>query len=223
MSQSVSPISRISGTPTRLVDQAYTQLRDHLITLRIEPGDPLDEKQLSASLGTGLTPVRDAIKRLTLERLVVTYPRRGTFAAEISVSDELWLTEVREDLEGLAAALAAARATEAERAALLELASAHPSGNHLSMSYMDVDAAIHRGIYAAAHNPYLESTLNQYANLGMRIWHYALRHVPQSPAGGCDQAAVVAAIVRGDAEAAREAASGHLRDFSRSVREMLGR
>src|SRR5215218_9129751 len=74
--------------PLRLVDQAYTRLRDDLIALRIEPGEPLDEKRLSARLGVGLTPVRDAIKRLTLERLVTTYPRRGTFASEISVSDE---------------------------------------------------------------------------------------------------------------------------------------
>src|SRR5918999_992313 len=121
-----------ASPPVRLVDQAYTRLRDDLIALRIEPGEPLDEKRLSARLGVGLTPVRDAIKRLTLERLVTTYPRRGTFASEISVSDELWLTEVREDLEGLAAALAAARATPSEREELAELASSHPSGNHIS-------------------------------------------------------------------------------------------
>jgi DNA-binding GntR family transcriptional regulator len=209
--------------PVRLVDQAYTQLRDDLIALRIEPGEPLDEKRLSTSLGVGLTPVRDAIKRLTLERLVTTYPRRGTFASEISVSDELWLTEVREDLEGLAAALAAARATPAERAALAELAASHPSGNHTSTSYIEIDAAIHRAIYAAAHNPYLEASLNQYANLAMRIWHYGLRRVSDHPADGCDQADVVAAIVRSDAETAREAARAHLRGFSTSVRALLAR
>jgi DNA-binding GntR family transcriptional regulator len=209
--------------PVRLVDQAYTRLRDDLIALRIEPGEPLDEKRLSARLGVGLTPVRDAIKRLTLERLVTTYPRRGTFASEISVSDELWLTEVREDLEGLAAALAAVRATPAEREALVELAGGHPSGNHASTSYIEIDAAIHRAIYAAAHNPYLEVSLNQYANLAMRIWHYGLRHVVDHPTDACDQAAVVAAIVRGDAGAAREAARAHLRGFSTSVRALLAR
>jgi DNA-binding GntR family transcriptional regulator len=212
-----------ASPPVRLVDQAYTKLRDDLIALRIEPGEPLDEKRLSARLGVGLTPVRDAIKRLTLERLVTTYPRRGTFASEISVSDELWLTEIREDLEGLAAALAAVRATPSEREALVELAGSHPSGSHVSTAYIEIDAAIHRAIYAAAHNPYLEVSLNQYANLAMRIWHYGLRHVVDHPTDACDQAEVVAAIVRGDAGAAREAARAHLRGFSTSVRALLAR
>ncbi|MEV0703583.1 GntR family transcriptional regulator [Saccharopolyspora sp. NPDC050389] len=210
--------------PVRLVDRAYEQLRDDLVALRIEPGEPLDEKRLSASLDVGLTPVRDAIKRLTLERLVVTYPRRGTFAAEISVSDELWLTEVREDLEGLAAALAAVRATAAEReelSRLADLVGSHPSADHGSTSYIEVDGAIHRAIYAAAHNPFLEANLNQYANLAMRIWHYGLRRVADQPSAGCDQAEVVAAIVRGDADAARAGAQAHLRDFSNSVRALL--
>jgi DNA-binding GntR family transcriptional regulator len=53
--------------------KAYRVIRDDLISLRIEPGASLEEKKLSASLEVGLTPVRDAIKRLTLERLLVTY------------------------------------------------------------------------------------------------------------------------------------------------------
>ncbi|GAB3288295.1 GntR family transcriptional regulator [Parasphingorhabdus pacifica] len=212
--------------PVRMVDRAYEQLRDDLVTLRIEPGEPLDEKRLSASLELGLTPVRDAIKRLTLERLVVTYPRRGTFAAEISVSDEVWLTEIREELEGLAAALAATRATPTEReklSHLADLANSHPSADHGSTSYIEVDAAIHRAIYAAAHNPFLETNLNQYATLAMRIWHYGLRQVAHQPTTRCDQAGVVAAIVRGDAEAARAGAQAHLHDFSDSVRALLAR
>ncbi|WP_461143471.1 GntR family transcriptional regulator [Salinifilum aidingensis] len=210
--------------PARLADRAYELLRDDLVALRIEPGEPLDEKRLSASLEVGLTPVRDAIKRLTFERLVVTYPRRGTFAAEISVSDEVWLTEIREELEGLAAALAAARATSDEReelSRLADLVNSHPTADHGSTSYIEVDAAIHRAIYAAAHNPHLEASLNQYASLAMRIWHYGLRNVAHKPTATCDQADVVAAIVRGDADAARAGARAHLRDFSNSVRSLL--
>ncbi len=168
----------VRGGRPRLADRAYEAIRDDLIALRIEPGAPLDERQLSASLNVGLTPVRDAIKRLTLERLLVTYPRRGTFAAEINISDERWLTEARTGLEGLAALLAAERATEADRATLIELnrkleASSSATTSAVGAS-MD-DAAVHRAIYAAAHNPYLETTLNQYANAALRIWHYAIR------------------------------------------------
>jgi DNA-binding GntR family transcriptional regulator len=210
----------VRGGPPRLVDQAYRAIRDDLIALRIEPGAPLDEKQLAASLNVGLTPVRDAIKRLTLERLVITYPRRGTFAAEINISDERWLTEARTGLEGLAAALASQRATDAERAQLIELAEKLESSK-LSMAYIDHDAAVHRAIYAATHNPYLETTLNQYANAALRIWHYALRSLGSLSPHPCDQTEVVDAIVARDTERARAAAEAHLLDYSVEVRRLL--
>ena len=210
----------VRGGRPRLVDHAYEAIRDDLITLRIEPGAPLEEKQLSASLEVGLTPVRDALKRLTLERLVVTYPRRGTFAAEINISDERWLTEARTGLEGLAAALAAQRASDAERTILIELAE-KLEGARLSMAYIDHDADVHRAIYRAAHNPYLEATLNQYANAALRIWHYALRSLGSQTSHPGNQTEVVAAIVERDGERARAAAEAHLLDYSIEIRRLL--
>jgi DNA-binding GntR family transcriptional regulator len=218
-----SPDTVRGGRP-RLADRAYGAIRDDLIALRIEPGAPLDERQLSAQLKVGLTPVRDAIKRLTLERLVVTYPRRGTFAAEIHISDERWLTEARTGLEGLAALLAAERASEADRATLIELdnkleASLSATTSAIAVS-MD-DAAVHRAIYAAAHNPYLETTLNQYINAGLRIWHYAIRSLGSHHAHPCDQSEVVAAIIARDGARARGAAEAHLLNYSVEVRRLL--
>lgn len=208
-----------------LAEQAYERLRDDIVYLRLEPGEPLDDKALSAEFGMSLTPVRDALKRLTLERMVVTYPRRGTFVAEITVSDEQWLTEIRQNLEGLAAALAAERATAAERAHLIELASRLEGdhGNHLTTEYHALDSEIHQAIYAAAHNPFLQASLTQYLNLTLRIWHYGLRRVPAKESVGHDQQPVVAAIMRGDADAAAEAARAHLGDYSGAVRSLLSR
>jgi DNA-binding GntR family transcriptional regulator len=208
------------GRRPSLVDHAYRAIRDDLITLRIAPGEALDEKQLSAELNVGLTPVRDAIKRLTLERLVVTYPRRGTFAAEIQISDERWLTEARIGPEGLAAALAAKRATEADRSSLADLAQ-KLEDSRLTTAHVDHDAAIHRTIYAAAHNPYLEATLNQYANAALRIWHYALRSLGPNLPPPCNQAEVVVAILARDSERAKAAAEAHLREYSVEVRRLL--
>ena len=162
-----------------LSEQAYERIRDDIVYLRLEPGEPLDDKVLSSSLGMSLTPVRDALKRLTLERMVVTYPRRGTFVAEITVSDEQWLTEIRQNLEGVAAGLAAERATETERESLTELASrlADDHTNHVTTAYHALDSDIHKAIYAAAHNPFLEASLTQYLNL--TIPHLALRAAPR--------------------------------------------
>jgi hypothetical protein len=60
-----------------LAETAYRVLQDRLLTLEIRPGDPLNDEALARDLGFGRTPVREALKRLEMDRLVVTYPRRG--------------------------------------------------------------------------------------------------------------------------------------------------
>jgi DNA-binding GntR family transcriptional regulator len=199
----------------RLADQAYLRLRDDIVAVRLQPGDPLDEKVLSQQLGLGLTPVRDALKRLTLERLAVIYPRRGTFVTEINISDERWLTEVRTELEGLAAALAAERATDEECAALATLAGTLEDSSELFLDNICVDADIHRAIYAASRNPCLEASLNQYANLALRIWHYGIQQMGPRPPRSCSQNEVVKAIcarkARGGAQGRPKPPPGILR------------
>lgn len=202
----------------RLVDQAYRQIRDAIVAVRLAPGAPLDEKALSASLGLGLTPIRDALKRLTLEKLAVTYPRRGTFVSRINIADEARLTEVRVELEGLVAALAAERATDEDRATLRALVRDLEHGGPDRAEHTELDARVHRAIYAAARNEYLEATLNQYANLALRIWNFCLQEQLGVDEAVHSQREVVEAIVRGDAPAAREAAQRHLRGFSDEVR-----
>jgi DNA-binding GntR family transcriptional regulator len=220
MSSSTDSVSAAPGRG-RMAAQAYSQIRDAIVAVRLPPGEPLDEKALSASLGVGLTPIRDALKRLTLEKLAVAYPRRGTFVSRINIADEARLTEIRVELEGLAAALAAERATEDERAALLELLEDLEHGSHERADNTELDVRVHRAIYAAAHNEFLESTLNQYANLAMRIWNFCLQEQLARDEHIRSQRAVVEAILRGDALAARMAAEQHLRGFSEEVRSTV--
>jgi DNA-binding GntR family transcriptional regulator len=205
----------------RLVDQAYRQIRDAIVAVHLQPGAPLDEKALSVSLGLGLTPIRDALKRLSLERLAVTYPRRGTFVSRINIADESRLTEIRVELEGLAAALAADRATADDRTTLLRLLDDLEHGSHVRADHTELDARVHRAIYAAARNEFLESTLNQYANLALRIWNFCLQENLAVDHAIESQRAVVHAIVQGDALAARVAAEQHLRQFSEEVRSTI--
>src|SRR5947209_19993357 len=118
----MSHISPARG-PARelLADRAYDELRDQIVTLRIAPGAPIDEDQVGEELGMGRTPVREAIKRLALENLVSVFPRRGTFASEINITDLAQISDVRVQLEAHAAYRAAQRLTAAQRAELEEL------------------------------------------------------------------------------------------------------
>ena len=75
--------------PSSLADRAYLALRDRLTTLQIKPGEPIDDGRVASELEVGRTPVREALKRLEDDRLVISYPRRGTFATGVEITDTL--------------------------------------------------------------------------------------------------------------------------------------
>ncbi|HUJ33636.1 MAG TPA: GntR family transcriptional regulator, partial [Solirubrobacteraceae bacterium] len=118
----ISVIPRRPAPPRGLLaDRAYRELRDRLVTLRIAPGAPIDEDLIGRELKMGRTPVREAIKRLALENLVTVFPRRGTFASEINITDLAHISDVRAQLESHAAYRAAERITDTQREELTRL------------------------------------------------------------------------------------------------------
>ena len=161
----ISVVSESRGSQRGLLaDRAYRALRDRLVTLRIPPGSPIDEDAIGRELKMGRTPVREAIKRLAHENLVTVFPRRGTFASEINITDLAHISDVRAQLEGHAAYRAAERITDAQRAELAGLLvelDVRRGADDLEM-LMDLDATVHRFIYRCAGNPYMEETLGRY-------------------------------------------------------------
>src|ERR671936_1346308 len=135
-----------------LADRAYAELRDRVVTLAIPPGAPINEDALGRELEMGRTPVREAIKRLALERLVTVFPRRGTFASEINITDLAAISDVRVQLEGHAAQRAAERLTAAQRAELDALVAEidEREGSGDADTLMRLDASVHRFVYACA-------------------------------------------------------------------------
>ncbi len=105
-------------------DRAYEIVRERLIMLDIRPGEPINDDRLATELGVGRTPVREALKRLERDRLVTVYPRRGTFATAVDMTDLGDISEIRRQLEPTAAARAARTATTQARARLAALAKA---------------------------------------------------------------------------------------------------
>jgi DNA-binding GntR family transcriptional regulator len=206
-----------------LADRAYAELRERIVTLRIPPGEPIDEDQLGHELAMGRTPVREAIKRLALENLVTVFPRRGTFASEINITDLAHVSDVRAQLEGHAAYRAAERMTEAQRReldALLEELS-HSRGSDDVEQLMALDARIHRFIYRCTGNPYLEDTLTRYLNLSLRIWHLVIDRLPHLFARVHEHAKVLRAIEAGEGERARDILIEHIATFEREIRTVL--
>ncbi len=188
-----------------------------LISAEIAPGDPVNEEQLAKKLQMGRTPVREAIKRLESERLVVIYPRRGIFATQVALSDLTLLTEVRVHLEGEAAYQAARRASRAERVQFEQLLAEAKTRGHGIFEEIDFDSRVHRTVYRAARNPYLENTLEQYYNLTIRIWHVWNDRLPEMTSHVSELIPLLERIVDRDADGARTIAIEHVSSFERAV------
>jgi DNA-binding GntR family transcriptional regulator len=206
-----------------LADRAYEELRDRIVTLRIAPGAPIDEDVIGQELQMGRTPVREAIKRLSLESLVTVFPRRGTFASEINITDLAHISDVRGVLEGMAAERAAERITEGQRAELDELLAelGHSQGSDDLEALMALDAQVHRFIYRCAANPYLEETLGRYFNLSIRIWHLVIDRLPHLFARVHEHDDLLQAIADGEGELARDIIAAHIATFEREIRAVI--
>jgi len=212
-----------AGEPS-LAEQAYRAVRDRLVLLTIRPGAPINEEQLAQSLGVGRTPLREALKRLQYERLITTYPRRGTFATDVNITDLAHVSEVRQELEPLAAAQAARRATPADRAVLTSLLGdlgAADIRRQGAADLLHLDLQVHRAVYATTHNPYLEDTLVQYDNLATRIWCLFIDRLADMAGHVGEHGPLIEAIVAGDPERAAELARRHVEGFERAVRAVI--
>ncbi len=209
--------------PALLADRAYEELRDRLVTLQIKPGEPIDEDRLGRELEMGRTPIREAIKRLALENLVTVFPRRGTFAAEINITDLAHITEVRQALEGQAAHRAAQRLTDAQHAEVMELLEELRAsrGSDDLPALMALDTRVHRFIYRLSGNPFLEETLYRYFNLSLRIWYLVIDRLPHMFQRVHEHEPLLQAIADRNPELARDIVAGHVATFESEIRSVL--
>jgi DNA-binding GntR family transcriptional regulator len=205
---------------TRLfAERAYHELRDRIVTLRLPPGTVLREDELMRELDIGRTPLREAVKRLALENLVAVQPRRGTFVSAVDAADIVQITEVRAELEGYAAQLAALRMdgeTRAVAEALLREVEELTRGDDQD-GLMRFDQRIHRFTWEASGNPYLVDTLERYFTLSLRVWYLVLDRVPGLGHAVHDQAQLIEALLERDGARARTIMREHVLAFQREI------
>jgi DNA-binding GntR family transcriptional regulator len=211
------------GGDLSLAERAYRHLRDRLIMLDIRPGEAINDGKLAAEMGIGRTPVREALKRLESDHLVISYPRRGTFATVVDITELADVSELRESLEPLAARRAAKLATPALRAELRETAAAIARMAAAEDPYdlMRYDIKVHRLIYRAAANAHLEDVLIRYDNLATRIWCMVLEKVPAVSEHISEHVELLEAIADGDADRSGKLALEHVTSFEHAIRAVL--
>ncbi len=203
-------------------EEAYLRIRDRIVCLEMAPGSVVQEARLRAELEIGRTPIREALQRLALENLVRSVPHRGTFVTAVNITDLARITEVRVTLEGRAARLAAERAGATDKAAMRELLEGlEESGATDQQELMRLDQQIHRAIYRAARNSFLESTLERYFNLSLRLWFMVIDRGVRLREAVAEHAALLRAVLAGDGTLAEESMQRHVTGFELEIRKVL--
>ena len=203
-------------------ERAYLLIRDQIVTLKLAPGAVIEEAHLRQELGLGRTPIREALQRLAHENLVTFVPHRGTFVCDINLTDLHRLTEVRVEMEGYAARLAAERGSAGDRAAMealmQELETIDESDAH---TLIRLDQRIHRQVYRATRNAFLQAMLEESFNLSLRIWFLGLDRGVRLKEAVEEHRQLLDAIVSRDARKAEAVMRQHITGFEHAIRKVL--
>jgi DNA-binding GntR family transcriptional regulator len=196
-----------------LGERAYRRLRDSIVQGVLPPGRKVSERSLATELGISAQPVREALRRLEQDGMVVTLPRRGTVVAEVGPAQLAELGRIRAALEGVACALAAERLDAAGLAALAAILPRMQAGTEaadtdaLDQANEDFHAIIHR----ATGNLFLMrslASLRAYDHLGR---HRAVGSTPRDmPKALTEHRGIVAALKRRDPASAEARMRHHV-------------
>ncbi len=201
-----------------LTDHAYRLIEEEIVTLTLAPGAVVSEATLSARLGIGRTPVREALQRLAREHLVSILPRRGIVVSGIDVVKQLRLLETRRELERLLVRSAARRASRAEREQFSALAAGMNAAAAAAddLGFMRHDRNFNLLLLDAGGNEFAASAMGLMNGLSRRFWFAHHQAMADLPLTARLHAAIAQAIADGACDTAA-AASDVLVDYIESI------
>ncbi len=202
--------------------KAYTLIKERVIKIKMPPGSVIRETELMNELDLGRTPIREALKRLESENLVIVKPRQGMFVADIPITDLIQIFEVRVELEALCAHLASKRMTPEILSSMKNLAETYSQSEKQDLNCLfDQDRQFHALLAAAAHNRFLVDEIEHYYNLSLRIWYLVLHNVKPADVDVDAHLKILQAIEARDHEAARTHMRKHIEQFHRTVKSYV--
>lgn len=202
-----------------LRELVFEHIKRAIITGELKPGERLMEVQLAEKLGVSRTPVREAIRKLELEGLVVMVPRKGAFVSDVSLKDIIDVFEVRETLEGLASYLAAERITKEEIDNLTEILRRTKENVEKgdNQGIIECDVKFHDAVFNASRN---EKLIQIMANLQEHIHRFRIIYVNMAERANRlveEHGELLNAIKSGNAQQARKLAVKHIEGIQREV------
>ncbi len=206
-----------------LSEQAYHVIRGMIVRLELTPGAIVREDVLQQRLGTGRTPIREALQRLERDQFVTIVPRRGVYVSSVDVSELSLLYETRAILEPYATRLACTRGKPSHWATMAAaLAESHRPGTPAAQ-LIEIDRVCHEIIWAAADNRFLTATLDMLYAQSDRLWHMYLAEVDDMATAVEQHTEILDALVAADADLAATLVEAHIRTFDEQVRTAVRR
>ncbi len=206
-----------------LRDLVFDYTKEAIMSGKYKPGERLMEVQLASKLGVSRTPVREALRKLEMEGLVVMVPRKGVYVSDLSQKDIMDDFEVRTVLEGLAASLAAERMSDEELRSLsdvMENFKVYVDNGDIK-GIMDTDTQFHNLIFQSTRNDRL---IQVYSNLQEQLKRFRMMYLEAYSRPSkliLEHGSVLEAIKRRAPGAARRAAEKHMEstreDFLKSL------
>jgi DNA-binding GntR family transcriptional regulator len=194
---------------------AYEELRRRILAGELAAGQTISQEHLAVELGVSTTPLREALRRLDAEGLVTLASHRDARVTELDAAEARSLFEIRENLDPLAAKLAAGRRTDADVAAIeATLRGLEPLSASTGFEALLAHRAFHRSVYTASHNPLLSSLLEGLWDKADRYRLVGLRSTPDSDEDRervrREHAEIAETVIAGDARAAERAMKKHV-------------
>ncbi|MEE1516814.1 MAG: GntR family transcriptional regulator [Lachnospiraceae bacterium] len=207
-----------------LRDVVFNTLRNAILTGELSPGERLMEIKLADKLGVSRTPIREAIRKLELEGLVVNTPRKGAEVANISAEDLRDVLEVRRSLEVLAISLACEKMTDETLALLYENIDAfkHSIDAEATSDIASVDVTFHDIIYKATGNNRLIQILN---NISEQMYRYRFEYIKNKESWNRlveEHMNIYEAIKNRDKDLAVKSILLHIDNQERDIRKKMG-
>lgn len=206
-----------------LRDVVFNTLRQAILTGDLKPGERLMEIHLANRLGVSRTPIREAIRKLELEGLVIMIPRRGAEVAQITEKSMNDVLEVRRSMDALCIELACERISDEEVVALKkacdEFEQAVETGDIKVIAQADV--ALHDIIVRATGNMRLVQLIN---NLSEQMYRYRFEYIKDSSQHARlveEHRMIYDSIVRKDKETASKVAKLHIDNQKKSIIDQL--
>ena len=202
-----------------LRELVYDQLKKNILTGSIVPGTRMMEIELAEKMGVSRTPVREAIRKLEKEGLVTIEPRRGAYASDISVKDLVDVLEVRENLEGFAASLAASRMSDDELNELEQITQGYSDAikQNNTEEIIHYDEMFHKKIVESTDNKTLIQLTKTVQELTLRFRYLYYDDFSRYENMPTEHKEIIDSIRSGDSITARKVADEHVRKLKTFV------